>query len=48
MMPRNLPLRTLETALHAPDLDAAEVLYGRVLGLERETRAGNRHSVPPA
>ena len=33
----------LETALYAPDLDAAEAFYGGVLGLERATRAGNRH-----
>jgi catechol 2,3-dioxygenase-like lactoylglutathione lyase family enzyme len=43
MMPRNLPPRTLETALYAPDLDAAEAFYGGVLGLERATRAGSRH-----
>jgi catechol 2,3-dioxygenase-like lactoylglutathione lyase family enzyme len=43
MMPRNPPLRALETALYAPDLDAAEAFYGGVLGLARETRAGNRH-----
>ena len=33
----------LETALYAPDLDAAEAFYGGVLGLERATRAGDRH-----
>ena len=33
----------LETALYAPDLDAAEAFYGGVLGLERVVRAGNRH-----
>lgn len=33
----------LETALYAEDLDAAEAFYGGVLGLERITRAGNRH-----
>jgi catechol 2,3-dioxygenase-like lactoylglutathione lyase family enzyme len=33
----------LETALYAPDLDAAEAFYGRVLGLAKVTRAGNRH-----
>jgi catechol 2,3-dioxygenase-like lactoylglutathione lyase family enzyme len=33
----------LETALYAGDLDAAEAFYGGVLGLERVTRAGNRH-----
>ncbi len=33
----------LETALYADDLDAAEAFYGSVLGLEKITRAGNRH-----
>jgi catechol 2,3-dioxygenase-like lactoylglutathione lyase family enzyme len=33
----------LETALYADDLDRAEAFYGTVLGLERITRAGNRH-----
>ncbi|MFN7102654.1 MAG: VOC family protein [Pseudorhizobium sp.] len=33
----------LETALYAVDLDAAEALYGGVLGLERILRAGDRH-----
>lgn len=33
----------LETALYAEDLNQAEVFYGTVLGLERITRAGNRH-----
>ena len=33
----------LETALYAPDLDAAEAFYGTVLGLPKVTRAGNRH-----
>ena len=33
----------LETALYAADLDAAEAFYGNVLGLEKITRAGNRH-----
>lgn len=33
----------LETALYAPDLDAAERFYGGVLGLERIARVGNRH-----
>ncbi|WP_026613484.1 VOC family protein [Ensifer aridi] len=33
----------LETALYADDLDRAEAFYGGVLGLERITRAGNRH-----
>lgn len=33
----------LETALYATDLDAAEAFYGGVLGLEKITRAGNRH-----
>ncbi|MDE1993680.1 MAG: VOC family protein [Rhizobiaceae bacterium] len=33
----------LETALYADDLDAAEAFYGDILGLEKITRAGNRH-----
>jgi catechol 2,3-dioxygenase-like lactoylglutathione lyase family enzyme len=33
----------LETALYVDDLDRAEVFYGGVLGLERISRAGNRH-----
>ncbi|OJF90532.1 glyoxalase/bleomycin resistance/extradiol dioxygenase family protein [Pararhizobium antarcticum] len=33
----------LETALYADDLDRAEAFYGSVLGLEKITRAGNRH-----
>jgi catechol 2,3-dioxygenase-like lactoylglutathione lyase family enzyme len=33
----------LEAALYADDLDRAEAFYGTVLGLERITRAGNRH-----
>ncbi|NVD37524.1 VOC family protein [Ensifer sp. HO-A22] len=33
----------LETALYAPDLDGAEAFYGGVLGLQKITRAGNRH-----
>lgn len=33
----------LETALYADDLDAAETFYGSVLGLEKISRAGNRH-----
>ncbi|WP_038686457.1 VOC family protein [Rhizobium etli] len=33
----------LETALYARDLDAAEVFYEDVLGLEKITRASNRH-----
>lgn len=36
-------MRVLETALYAADLDAAEGFYGGILGLERVTRAGNRH-----
>ncbi|PJN93726.1 glyoxalase/bleomycin resistance/extradiol dioxygenase family protein, partial [Amaricoccus sp. HAR-UPW-R2A-40] len=35
--------RILETALYAPDLDAAEVFYGGLLGLPKVSRAGNRH-----
>lgn len=37
------PGHVLETALYASDLDAAERFYGDLLGLEKVTRAGNRH-----
>lgn len=37
------PSQVLETALYADDLEAAEAFYGGVLGLEKITRAGNRH-----
>jgi catechol 2,3-dioxygenase-like lactoylglutathione lyase family enzyme len=37
------PSQILETALYMDDLDAAEVFYGGILGLEKITRAGNRH-----
>ena len=37
------PTAILETALYAPDLDAAEAFYGTLLGLPKVTRAGNRH-----
>ncbi|MEM8790367.1 MAG: VOC family protein [Pseudomonadota bacterium] len=37
------PSGILETALYAPDLDAAERFYGETLGLERIDRAGDRH-----
>ncbi|ANL64106.1 glyoxalase/bleomycin resistance protein/dioxygenase family protein [Rhizobium phaseoli] len=33
----------LETALYARDLDKAETFYEDVLGLEKISRAGNRH-----
>jgi catechol 2,3-dioxygenase-like lactoylglutathione lyase family enzyme len=33
----------LETALYCETLNAAEIFYGRILGLEKEQRAGNRH-----
>ena len=33
----------LETALYARDLDQAEAFYENVLGLEKITRAANRH-----
>ncbi|MBX4889213.1 VOC family protein [Rhizobium bangladeshense] len=33
----------LETALYARDLDRVEAFYENVLGLEKITRAGNRH-----
>ncbi len=42
-MPESPPDHILETALYAADLDAAEAFYGGILGLERVTRAGNRH-----
>ena len=38
-----VPCHILETALYAPDLDAAEGFYGDLLGLERVTRAAGRH-----
>lgn len=37
------PSHILETGLYADDLDAAERFYGDLLGLEKVTRAGNRH-----
>jgi catechol 2,3-dioxygenase-like lactoylglutathione lyase family enzyme len=37
------PAAILETVLYAADLDAAEIFYCGVLGLEKITRAGNRH-----
>ncbi|MBL0371791.1 VOC family protein [Rhizobium sp. KVB221] len=37
------PTQILESALYADDLDAAEAFYGGVLGLEKISRAGNRH-----
>lgn len=37
------PAAILETALYAPDLDAAEAFYGTLIGLPKVTRAGNRH-----
>jgi catechol 2,3-dioxygenase-like lactoylglutathione lyase family enzyme len=40
---RPVPSAILETALYAPDLDAAEAFYGGVLGLEKVTRVGDRH-----
>ena len=43
MSERPPPTAILETALYATDLDAAERFYGGVLGLERVTRAGDRH-----
>ncbi|GAA6199128.1 VOC family protein [Aquicoccus sp. SU-CL01552] len=41
--PAPAPGAVLETGLYAADLDAAEAFYGRLLGLERITRDGNRH-----
>ena len=43
MSERPPPATILETALYAPDLDAAEAFYGGILGLERVARAGDRH-----
>lgn len=37
------PEAILETALYVLDLDAAEAFYGGVLGLDRLSRAGDRH-----
>ena len=37
------PSAILESALYAPDLDAAEAFYGGVLGLARLMREGDRH-----
>lgn len=37
------PSAILESALYAPDLDAAEAFYGKVLGLERIARVEGRH-----
>lgn len=37
------PRAILETALYAGDLDAAEAFYGGLLGMERVTRADDRH-----
>ena len=33
----------LETVLYIPNLNAAEIFYGNILGLEKEVRVGNRH-----
>jgi catechol 2,3-dioxygenase-like lactoylglutathione lyase family enzyme len=43
MTERPPPAAILETALYAPDLDAAETFYGTLLGLPVVTRAGDRH-----
>jgi catechol 2,3-dioxygenase-like lactoylglutathione lyase family enzyme len=37
------PAAILESAIYAEDLDAAEDFYGRVMGLDRLTRAEGRH-----
>ena len=42
-MTSHAPRRLLETALYAADLDAAEAFYGGLLGLEKVSRAGDRH-----
>lgn len=44
MTERPSPPPILETALYAPDLDAAEAFYGGILGLERIARVGERHA----
>ncbi|MDB5522487.1 MAG: glyoxalase/bleomycin resistance protein/dioxygenase family protein [Rhizobium sp.] len=36
-------MQILESALYVDDLDAAEAFYEKILGLEKITRAGNRH-----
>jgi catechol 2,3-dioxygenase-like lactoylglutathione lyase family enzyme len=36
-------MQILESALYADDLDAAENFYGKILGLSKIMRAGNRH-----
>lgn len=38
------PAAILETALYAPDLDAAQSFYETVLNLPLLSRAGNRHA----
>jgi len=38
-----IPSGILESALYVDDLDAAEAFYGGILGLERITRAEDRH-----
>ncbi|HRY23422.1 MAG: VOC family protein [Geminicoccaceae bacterium] len=42
-MTSHAPRRLLETALYAADLDTAEEFYGGLLGLEKVSRAGDRH-----
>lgn len=42
-MTTHAPRRLLETALYAADLDAAEAFYGGLLGLDKVSRAGDRH-----
>lgn len=37
------PAGILESVLYVDDLDIAEDFYGRVLGLEKISRVGNRH-----
>lgn len=37
------PSAILESALYVTDLDAAEVFYGDLLGLEQISKAGGRH-----
>lgn len=37
------PTQILESALYVDDLDAAEAFYGKILGLTKISRGGNRH-----
>jgi len=37
------PSRVLETCLYVDDIDAAQAFYGRMLGLDLDSRDGERH-----